>query len=216
LRQPEKRRYDSTRRREQARRTRADILDSARALFIENGYAATTLGSIAKAAGVSVDTIYGAYGSKSELFRALIRVSVRGDEDPTPLREREVIEEIVAEPQPRRKIERYAAMLAEVNPRHAPLVVALREGARSDPKLAAIWEQQQADRVEGMTAFAAHLASAGALRPGVSEAEARDVLWTLNSTDVYDLLVGARGWSPERYGAWIAQQMIAALLDQAR
>lgn len=211
--QGKKRRYDATRRREQARRTRADILDAARHLFIENGYAATTLTSIAAAAGVSVDTIYGAYGSKPELFRTLIRVSVRGDEDPTPLQEREVIETITSEPDPKRKLERYGAMLAEVKPRHAPLVATLREAARSDPELAEIWERHQADRFEGMTAFAAHLAAEGALRSDVSEAEARDVLWTLNSTDIHDLLVGARGWSPQRYGAWVAEQMIAALID---
>jgi AcrR family transcriptional regulator len=210
---PKRRRYNSTRRREQARQTRADILDAARRLFIEHGYTATTLASIAETAGVSVDTIYGAYGSKPELFRTLIRVSVRGDEDPASLQEREVIKAIVAEPDPRRKIEMYAEMLAEVNPRHAPLVVALREAARGDPDLAAIWERHKTDRLEGMAAFASHLAAEGALRPGLSEVEARDVLWTLNSTDVHDLLVGERGWSPERYGAWVAEQLIAAVID---
>jgi len=211
-----RRRYDSTRRKEQARQTRADILHAARRLFIENGYTATTLALIADVAGVSVDTIYGAYGGKPSLFRTLIRVSVRGDEDPTPLQEREVIKAIVAEPDPRRKIETYAAMIAEVNPRHAPLVAALREAARSDPELAAIWERHKADRLEGMAAFAAHLAAEGALRDSVSEAEARDALWTLNSTEVHDLLVGERGWSPRRYGAWVAEQMIAALLQPAK
>jgi AcrR family transcriptional regulator len=211
-----RRRYDSTRRKEQARQTRADILDAARRLFIENGYAATTLTSIADAAGVSVDTIYGAYEGKSNLFRTLIRVSVRGDEDPTPLQEREVIRAIVAEPDPRRKIEMYAEMIAAVNPRHAPLVAALREAARSDTELTAIWERQKTDRLEGMAAFAAHLAAEGALRDSVSEAEARDALWTLNSTEVHDLLVGERGWSPDHYGAWVAEQMIAALLEPAK
>jgi AcrR family transcriptional regulator len=207
-----RRRYDSTRRREQARQTRSDILAAARRLFIERGYAATTLASIADGAGVSVDTIYGAYRSKPGLFRALIDVSVRGDEDPVPLQEREVIQAIRAEPDPRRKIEMYGSLLAEVNPRHAPLVAALREAARTDRQLAAIWERHKADRLEGMAAFAAHLAAEGALRGDVSESEARDALWTLNSTDVHDLLVGERGWSPERYGAWIAAQIAAALL----
>ena len=76
-----RRRYDSTRRQAQAARTRQDILAAARDLFLERGYAGTTLAAIAKAAGVVVETLYRAYGSKAELFKAVVRAAVAGGAD---------------------------------------------------------------------------------------------------------------------------------------
>ena len=207
-----RRRYDSTRRREQARRTRLDILDAAGQLFVERGYAGTKLSAVAEAAGVAVDTVYAAYGSKPGLLRALVTAALRGSEDAEPLRESATIQAIRAEPDARRKLTLYGGLLAEVNPRLAPLARVLREAAPSEPVIAEMWAGLQDDRLDGMREFAAHLGDSGALRDGVSKAQARDVLWALGSPELHDLLVSARGWSVKRYGAWVAEQMIAALL----
>jgi hypothetical protein len=40
------------------------------------------------------------------------------------------------------------------------------------------------------------------------------VLWTLNSPELYQLLVIERGWSSRRYGKWVGQQLAAALLGE--
>ncbi|HEX3974842.1 MAG TPA: hypothetical protein VHW96_01190 [Solirubrobacteraceae bacterium] len=66
-----------------------------------------------------------------------------------------------------------------------------------------------------MSEFAGLLHERGALRAGLSRAEARDVLWTLNSPELYQLLVVERGWSARRYGRWVAQQLAAGLLGEA-
>ena len=42
--------------------------------------------------------------------------------------------------------------------------------------------------------------------------EARDLLWTYNSPELYELLVLQRGWTPQRYGRWLADALTAALL----
>jgi hypothetical protein len=68
------------------------------------------------------------------------------------------------------------------------------------------------ERLVGMTEFARHLHDGGHLRDDVTLEEARDVLWTYNSVELYDLLVVQRGWAPERYGAWIARALASALL----
>lgn len=209
-----KRPYNAGRRREQALRTREDILEAARGLFLANGYAGTSLAAVAEAAGVSVDTVYKAYRNKSGLFRAIMTVAIRGGEDVAPLRQSEAIQAIRAEPDPRRKLERYGALLAVVNPRVAPIARVLREAAAGDPELSRMWNGIQSDRLEGMSEFAAHLQRTGALREGVSRPAARDVLWALGSPDLFDLLVGGRGWSAKRYGAWVAEQMTAALLPR--
>ena len=120
--------------------------------------------AIAERAGASVETIYGAYGSKSGLFRALVDVAMRGDEDPVPFVERESVQAIIAERDPRRQLEMYGAVLADVQPRLAPLARSVRDAAASNPDLAEAWDTLRANRLDGMNEFARHLGSRGALR----------------------------------------------------
>ncbi|MDQ4131861.1 MAG: TetR/AcrR family transcriptional regulator [Actinomycetota bacterium] len=206
------RRYSSERRQEQARRTRRAVLDAARRRFLENGYAGTTIADVATDAGVSVETVYKAFGNKPGLVKAVFDVAVVGDDEPVPLMQREFVRRNMAEPDPRRKLRAYGDHVTEVLPRIGPIQLVVRDAARADPTAAAVWDQLQAERLTGMSAFASHLGEGGHLREGVSVAEARDVLWLHNSVEVWDLLVNHRGWSNRRYGRWVAQQLIAALL----
>jgi hypothetical protein len=77
-----KRRYESTRRQEQARQTRRAILGAAGKLFVDPGYAATPLTAVAAEAGVAIQTVYAVFGSKRQLLSELIDVSVAGDDEP--------------------------------------------------------------------------------------------------------------------------------------
>lgn len=208
----QRRRYDSTGRKARAQQTRAEICDAARRLFEERGYGPTTIADIARSASVSPETIFKAFGSKSALLGAVVTAAVRGDAEATPLRRRPVIDAIRAEHDPRRQLAMYGALLADVNPRLAPLIRVLREAASGDPDTAAVLGSLNANRLDGMSEFAGLLYDRGALRSGVSRAEARDVLWTLNSPELYQLLVIERGWSARRYGKWVAEQLAAALL----
>src|SRR3954454_21070175 len=115
------RKYDSSRRQEQARANRAAILESARRRFLEQGYASTTVGEVAGDAGVSVETIYKAFANKAGLLKAVFDVSVTGDDDAVPMAERDVIAQIIAEPDARRKLVLYADHLVESMPRAAPV-----------------------------------------------------------------------------------------------
>lgn len=207
-----RRRYDSTRRREQARRTRAAIVDEARRLFLERGYGGTTISSVAQAAGVSVETVYKAFGNKARLLKGAFDVAIVGDHQPVPMLQRERVRRIRAEPDARRQLLMYGEHLAEAGPRAGALQLLAREAAASDPQAAEVWEQMVAERLTGMTEFARHLFEGGHLRPGVSVGEASDVLWTYNSVELYDLLVIQRGWAAERYGRWVAEALISALL----
>jgi AcrR family transcriptional regulator len=211
----QRRRYDSTGRQARARQTRTEICDAARRLFEERGYGQTTIADIARSASVSPETIFKAFGSKSALLGAVVTAAVRGDTDGTPLRQRPEIDAIRREQDPRRQLAMYGSLLADVNPRLAPLVRVLREAASGDPDTAAALETLNANRLDGMSEFAALLHDRGVLRSGVSRAEARDVLWTLNSPELYQLLVVERGWTARRYGRWVAQQLAAALLSQS-
>jgi AcrR family transcriptional regulator len=206
------RRYDATRRREQARHTRASVLEAARELFLDRGYAGTTVPEVARRAGVSVETVYKAVGAKPALLKAVVDVAIVGDDEPVALMDREFVRRNMAEPDPRVKLTSYGDHLVGLVPRANPLQLVVRDAAGGDAGAAAVWEQMQSERLTGMTAFAAHLAAGGHLRAGVSADEARDVLWTYTSLELWDLLVNRRGWDTARYGRWIADALVAALL----
>ncbi len=207
-----RRRYDSSRRQEQARENRRAVLEVAHRMFLERGYAATTVGTIAAAAGVSVETVYKAFGNKPGLVKAVVDEAIVGDDEPVPMLQRDRVRRMEAEPDPRRKLAMYGEHLADSAPRRVPVELLVRAAAASDAGAAEVWDQLEAERLTGMTFFARHLDEGGNLRRGVSVEEARDVLSTYNSAEVYELLVIRRGWTPERYGRWVANALAAALL----
>ena len=205
-----RRRYDSRGRQEQAGRSRWAMLQAARRLFLDRGYAATTMPAIAAAAGVSVQSVYKAFGNKPALLKAVFDVAIAGDDEPVPVLQREALGRVRAEPDPYRKLSLYGEFVAEVTPRHVPIQLLARAAATADPEAAGVWDQLRAERLAGLTLFARD--RDGHLRPGVSVDEARDLLWTYNSPELYELLVLQRGWTPQRYGRWLADALTAALL----
>lgn len=206
------RRYDATRRRELATHNRHAILDAARGLFLERGFAATTMPGIAAAAGVSVQTVYKAFGNKPGLAKAVFDVAIAGDDEPVPMVQREALGRVRNEPDPRKKFELYGQHLAAVAPRHVPIQLLIHSAAATDPEAGRVWRQLQDEGLRGMNVFARSLHADGHLRSDVSASEARDVLWTYNSAELYQLLVIERGWTPKRYGRWVAAALSAALL----
>jgi AcrR family transcriptional regulator len=210
------RRYDARQRREQALQNRSAILQAAHRLFLDQGYAGTTIPDVAEASGLSVETIYKAFGNKPGLLKAAVDVAIVGDDAPVPMLERDLVQRIEAEPDAHQKLSMYGEHLAESAPRHAPLQLLTRSAAASDKGAAKAWDAMQAERLRGMTEFARHLYESKALRAGMSLDEARDIIWTLQSAEMYDLLVIQRGWAPKRYGRWVAETMASALLPPGR
>ena len=207
-----RRRYNSAHRQEQARQSREQILRAAGDLFLAHGYAATSVPAVAESAGVSAQNVYKAFGNKASLLKAIFDVAIAGDDNPVPMLERPALTRVRDERDPHRKLVLYGQFVAETAPRHAPIQLLARAAADNDPDAAQIWDQLCAERLHGMTIFGQALADAGLLRPGITGHDARDLLWTYNSPETYDLLVNHRLWSPNRYGSWIADSLIAALL----
>ena len=205
------RRYDSTRRRQQAQQNRHTVLAAARQRFLAQGYATTTIAEIARDAGVSVEMVYKAFATKAGVLKALFDVSVAGDDEPIPMAQRDVIQNVINATEATRKLEIYAEHLASTMPRSAPVQLLARDGAASSPDAAEVWKQIRQETLTAMTAFASDLARTGQLR--VSARQARDVLWTYHAPELYELLVLERGWSATRYGKFIAHALIDALLE---
>ncbi len=179
--------------------------------FFAQGYAGTTVGQVAGDAGVSVETIYKAFGNKAGLLKAVFDVAVAGDDEPVAMADRDFIARIEAEPQARTKIELYVAHLCDSMPRAAPVQLLARDAGAADADAAGVYAQTRAETLHGMTLFARNLHQTGQLK--VSANEARDLLWTYFSAEVYELLVLERGWSTKRYGRFLADAVIAALVE---
>jgi AcrR family transcriptional regulator len=208
---PKRRAYDGSRRRSQARAHRARIIEAARLRFLREGYAPTTLASIAADADVSVETVYKSFRNKAGVLKAVFDIAVAGDDAPVPVMERGFVAEIQAEPDAVEKLRRYTRQLEASVPRTAEIQLLVRATAALDPEIEAVWRQMQQERLVGMAAFAAHLGDAGVLRPSTTVDMAR-VLWTYTSVELYELLVLERGWDLPRYRDFLVDALAAALL----
>jgi AcrR family transcriptional regulator len=202
--------YDATGRQEQARAGRRRVLDAATRMFLERGYADTTVPAVARAAGVSAQSVYKAFGNKPGLLKAVFDVAMAGDDEPMTMMQRKALTRVREEPDPRRKLRLYGAFVADTAPRHTPIQLLARAAAGADPEAAGVWEQLCAERLHGMTMFAQGLAAH--LRDDVSVDDARDLLWAHNSPELYDLLVNVRGWPLAKFSRWLSDSLIAALL----
>ena len=206
------RRYDSARRQDAAQRRRAAVVDAARRLFLSEGLAGATIARIARDASVSEETVYKAFGNKIALVRAIRDQALAGAGPVHAERRSDRMQ--ASENDPRRIIRGWGVLTMEVAPRVAPVLLLVRDAAASDPELARLQSEMDAARLTRMTHNAQTLLKGGHLRRGINLAEAADVLWTYSSPEVYEMLVIRRGWAVERYGRFIADAMIAALLPR--
>ncbi|HET8888108.1 MAG TPA: TetR family transcriptional regulator [Candidatus Angelobacter sp.] len=213
IRRRAKRKYDSTSRSEGAKTTRELIINSARAIFLEKGYAAATMPAIAAAAGTALDTVYATVGKKPDLFRLLIEMAISGSDRAVPADERDYVRAIRAETDAARKLQLYSAALGRIQPRLAPLIRVLQGAASLDPELGALWQTISQRRAENMRLLAKDLAATGRLRSALSESKAADIIWSMNSPEFYLLLVEQRGWSLEEYERWLGDAWIQLLLE---
>lgn len=204
--------YDSPRRREQAEATRRAVLDAARDLFERDGYVATSVPAIAEEARVAVKTVYLAFSTKSRLLRAVWDLALKGDDDEAPVAQRSWYREILDEPDPERQLRVNARNARVVKTRIAGILRVIRDAAPADPEIAALWELIQSDFYANQRTIVESLQEKRALAPGLDVDRATDLLWTLNHPDVWLLLVGARGWTPDQFETWFADAACAQLL----
>ena len=211
-----KRAYNSTRRREQARQTRLQILESARAMFVERGYDGATLDAIASEAGVAVDTLYAVFGSKRGILSSLIEVSLVGDDEETPLLEREGPQSVLREKDPLRQIELFAKDITAIMGRMAPIFGIMRAAAKTEPDIEKMLRGMLDSRLQGMMVFVDALASNRSLRTGLTRQEAAETVWMLTSAEMYNLAIMDRGWSEEKYQQWLGTALANLLLPHGK
>lgn len=202
--------YDNSQRSAGARRTRLVIINAARELFIDQGFAATTIREVAKAAGVSQETIYKSFGSKAGLLKVVYDVTLTGDDDALPLAERPEAIAAWEAPNPTAAAASYAELARLVSRRTDPLLRVLLRSRGSDEALRRFADTTDNERLVGSQLFVGRWHAAGWLRPDLTPPRAAEILWALNSPEPRWLLQD-QGWTEEEFAAWFARTVNYAL-----
>jgi TetR/AcrR family transcriptional regulator, regulator of autoinduction and epiphytic fitness len=200
---------------DRARRTRHRMLDSARQLFITDGYGATTMERIADDASVAVQTLYYTFRSKGELLCEVVEVTAAGEEAPAPVAERTWAQEMLTATSGQRVLALAVEHGADIFVRAAPLWPAVTAAA-GDPRVEQYWRTVAAKRRAGQGRMVARLAGLGALRHGLDPDRATDIVVTLFGHDVFGSLVTEAGWSVPEYKAWLFTTLVQQLLQRPR
>jgi len=202
-----KRRYDGAARRAQAERVRAALIETARDMLLNDGYAALTIPKLAQACGVSAESVYKRFAGKPALVRAVVEQALRGI-GPVAAETRS---DALGVDDLQELLRGWGRLSAEVGPRVAPILLLVQIAASRDPGLASLARELDTNRRARMRDNAHRLADAGHLPPGLSVAQATDILWTYSSPEVYDLLVIRSGWNLQQYATFISAGLAAHL-----
>jgi AcrR family transcriptional regulator len=206
-----RRSYDASGRRAQAKETQSAIVRAARDLFIEQGYGRTTIADIARAAGVSVETIYAAFGNKATLLHRAWDITVGGDDQDIVFHERPEVLAVRNEPDLAKRLMLHATFSAQTAQRIAPFQLMVQSAAGADATAATMLEEMGRQRLVGMTVMAAEVAKTGQL--AVTEEECRDVIWSMTDGVLWHRLVNERGWTNERFADWLGRLWVHLLVQ---
>jgi AcrR family transcriptional regulator len=178
--------------------TRAQLLNVATDLFVRQGYLATTVGDIASAAGVAVQTLYLRFGNKARLLKECFDVAVAGDDEPVALAERPWVERLEQEPRLHEALRILVPSSRAILERAVPLYTCIEQAA-ADPEVAELLVELKRQKLEMVEIFASMLAAKTGYNSEVSPQDATDLLYAIGSEELYRLLCIERGWSGEQW-----------------
>jgi AcrR family transcriptional regulator len=194
------------------RLARSAVVDAAHTLFLERGYGATTIDAISARSDVPAATVYRLFSSKRGILKALLDISIAGDDESVAVADRSPVRTLLSTPDPVEMVSGFVGFAAQVNARTSAIYRILVSAAASDPDAATLLEELTVQRQQGQGRIARALARAGALRPPLRERDAADIIHALLSPEMYGLLVVDRGWPSDRYKAWLTATLIEQLL----
>jgi AcrR family transcriptional regulator len=208
--------YDGAARQARTRRTRTAVVEAARHLFLERGYAATTIEAISERSDTPQATVYRLFSSKLGILKAVLDVAIGGDDQAVAMVDRPEVRALLANPDPTTQLTGFAALVRDVMVRAGPVHRIVADAARSDHDAASLLAEISRQRHEGQRRIARSIAASGGLRPGLKVREAGDIVHALASPEVYGLLVLDRGWSDARYERWLRDILTDQLLPSLR
>jgi AcrR family transcriptional regulator len=188
--------------------TRRRILETARRLFAQKGFGATTVAEIARESNLAIPTVYKNFGNKSQLLLKLIDQTINMGDSPD-------LQSVLARTDPRERLDAVAAMCVSMASGTSDIFSIMSSAASSDPQFGD-WVNRFAEgsrRSAGL--IAKSLARDGALRAGCSVKQARDVIYLLANPYMYETVVGHYRWTEREFASWVSRAMAGSLLDPA-
>ena len=207
-----KRKYASRRRASQAADTREAVIAAARQQFIAAGWQGTTIAGVARAAGVSNETIYAVFGNKQALLRAVLERSVRRAEPAVPLLEQTGPQAVAAAANQRAQIALFAEDITSVLGNVAELMAVVRTASAADAELAALYRGLHDGRRRNLAFVAKALLDKGPLRDGMDAEATTALLWRLASPELFLLMTDIEGLPAASYAEWLTGALVDALL----
>jgi AcrR family transcriptional regulator len=193
------------------RLARRAVVEAARRLFVERGYVATTVDAISELSDVPSATVYRLFSGKLGILKALLDTSIAGDDQPRAVQARPEVASQLSESDPGQLLAGVAGITTAINQRSNDVYGVLMSAAGSDPGAAELLDEVRQQRDQGQGKIARSLSRAHALKPGLRERDAADLIHALMSPELYRLLVGDRGWTPDRYQQWLATTLTQQL-----
>jgi AcrR family transcriptional regulator len=198
---------------ERAQNTRARVIEAATRLFVQQGYATTSMRAIATEARVSVPTVELLFGTKAQLLHVVIDVAVAGDDEPVPVLSRGW----AADAQSARDLADFlsvvAQVLSEAQARSAGVMLAAYEAAASDPDIQLLIMDRESQRERTANWIVNGVVDRTGLCPELDRAGAIDTVWMLMDPVIFNRLTRHRGWSLDRYASWFADSVTRLLVD---
>lgn len=205
------RKYDNSARSDAARASRRRVLEAARELFLSQGYGATTIAAIARAGGVSAQTVYSVFGSKSALLKSAYDITLAGDDEDVAMRDRPEFRRLADAASTEELLDGYAALARSIQGRLGPMLPLIYGTRAVEPDLDELALTIAEERRFGAVAFATHAVQGGFLRAGLEVETVADLVWVLNSPETYLLLTQSAGLDDDGYQRWLEGALRAAL-----
>jgi AcrR family transcriptional regulator len=202
-------RYNSPLRDDAAAATRAKILDHARRLFLERGYAAVTVPEIARAARVATQTVYASTGGKTAIFTSLLQPIV---DDPEP---RQANAAVRATSDPGEIVSIAAGGTRRIHERYQDIIFGLVRKAPGEPAAQQALDTAVARCISGLKGIAERLVELGVVEPHLGVDGTVDLLWFYFGQNAWYSLVDDRGWSFDRAEQWLSKEALRALTSPA-
>jgi TetR/AcrR family transcriptional regulator, regulator of autoinduction and epiphytic fitness len=210
-----KRRYDNSRRLAQVRATRLKVIESAKGLFVEHGYPATTLEGVADAADVALPTLYRMFGSKRALLKEVLDTAFGGDDEPIAFGDRPEQQQALTESDPSALVCSFARICRLFMDRSSEMFHVLSTAAQVDPEIAELQDEIRRQRRIGQSRIVAAIAGRNALDPDVSLSEAEDITYAALSPEIHRILTIERRWTADQYERWLIRALGSLLRPQS-
>jgi AcrR family transcriptional regulator len=214
LARPRRRAYVSVARTQQAQQTRRGVIDAATRLFVERGYASTTMRAIAAEAGVSVPTVELLFGTKAQLLQVVLDVAIAGDDEPVPVLSRAWADEAQSAHDVVEFLSVVADVVRDAQVRSAGVMLAAYEAAASDPDIQVLIADRESQRQRSAAWIVDHIRARATLRSGLDRAAAVEMVWLLMDPVIFSRLTRNRSWTTDRYASWFAETVNRLLTSE--